>query len=292
MKLHRGLLSISDFAAYCGSTRQTMQYYDYIGLLDPFQVGSQGYRYYHPLQGHEVRLIHSLQQSGCSLDEVKEILYSSDIDSLQDRLQAKQQALEEEIRQIRREQIYLTRFRQFLSLVETFSLDAPKLLTLNKPMYLHEMPFSDPCELYSEYYYQMLLRYSSFCRANSATIQHYPYVFYVDPEEIRTQLRLCKIVCMPEDTSTPDAGSFTAPAGQYLAIRCQPDDRNRFDHRKQVYEKLFQFMDAHDLKPLGGSLELPFCLPPVLRQKGYRFEVVFIMPVVPADQEAPGGEAE
>ena len=69
MKMHKGLMSIGDFAAYSGSTRQAMQYYDHIGLLDPIAVGNQGYRYYHPLQGHEVRLIHSLQECGCSLEE-------------------------------------------------------------------------------------------------------------------------------------------------------------------------------------------------------------------------------
>jgi DNA-binding transcriptional MerR regulator len=39
-------LSISQFAKFCGTTRQTLQYYDKIGLLRPALTGEQGYRYY------------------------------------------------------------------------------------------------------------------------------------------------------------------------------------------------------------------------------------------------------
>ena len=97
MKLHHGLLSISDFAAYCGTTRQTLQYYDRIGLLKPIQLGEQGYRYYHPLQSHEVRMIRSFQGSGSSLEEVKEILNFSSLDALDDWVSLKQEDFAQEL---------------------------------------------------------------------------------------------------------------------------------------------------------------------------------------------------
>ena len=292
MKLHQGLLSVSDFAAYCGSTRQTMQYYDRIGLLDPIQVGSQGYRYYHPLQGHEVRLIRSLQQSGCSLDEIKEILYSTSIETLQEQVAAKQRALELEAQRIRRVQIYLTRLGEFMSWAASHPLDTPELVILKKPLHLHEITFQDPSDLYSDHYYQILLRYADFCAKNGSSIQDYPYFFYVSPAEIRGGLRFSKLLCVLEDTALPEAPSFTAPPGKYLTMLCRPDKRSRNDHRKAIYQMLLRYMEDKGLKPLGGSVELPFCIPPGMRHGDYRFEVVFIMPVASADRTKEGGEAE
>lgn len=290
MKLHQGLLSISDFAAYSGSTRQTMQYYDHIGLLDPIRVGGQGYRYYHPLQGHEVRMIRSLQECGCSLEEIKDILSTSSIDLMQARIMEKQELLERELKRIKREQVYLERFGQFLSWAGTCPPDVPRLLTLQHTIYFREIPFEDPCELYSEHYYQMLLRYADFCKTNRSSIQEYPYLFYVGPREIRGDLRFSKIICIPEDVSTPNDHPFVAPAGQYLAMRCQPDNRNREDHRKAIYGVFFRYMKEHGLSPLDGSLELPFCIPPGLRKGNYRFEVIFIMRVASKKETDGGGK--
>lgn len=290
MKLHRGLLSISDFAAYSGSTRQTMQYYDHIGLLDPIKVGSQGYRYYHPLQGHEVRLIRCLQECGCSLDEIKDILSSSSVDLLQAQIAAKQKLLEQELLRIQREQIFLLRFTQFLSWIDSLPMNDPVLYTLNRTIYFREIPFDGPCELYSDHYYEMLLHYAEFCKQNSQSIQQYPYLFYVSPEEMRSSLRLSKIVCIPDDVYAPASRSFAAPEGQYLAIRCCPDNRNREDHRKDIYGVLFRYMDEHDLVPRDGSVELPFFIPPNLRKGDYRFEVVFILPVASAEGKTEGGK--
>ena len=118
MKLHRGLMSISDFAAYCGTTRQTLQYYDRIGLMEPIKVGEQGYRYYHPLQAHEVRMIRSFQGSGSSLEELREILNSTSIDALQDWITLKQEAMAAEMKRLNREFIYLSRYREFLEIAK------------------------------------------------------------------------------------------------------------------------------------------------------------------------------
>ena len=287
--MHKGLMSIGDFAAYSGSTRQAMQYYDHIGLLDPIAVGNQGYRYYHPLQGHEVRLIHSLQECGCSLEEIREILSTSSVDQMQARIMAKQELLELELQRIKREQIYLERFSQFISWVSTRPIDVPELLTLNQTLYFREIPFEDPCELYSDYYYQMLLHYVEFCKSNKMSIQQYPYLFYVGPEELKGKLRLSKIICIPEDVSTPSSHPLIAPPGQYLAMRYHPDTQIREDYRKAVYGVLFRYMEERGLVPLDGSAELPFCIPPGLRPDPYRFKVVFIMPVAPAKENSDGG---
>ncbi len=284
MKLPHGLMSISDFAAYCGTTRQTLQYYDRIGLLSPIKVGEQGYRYYHPLQAHEVRMIRSFQGSGSSLDEVRDILHSSSISTLQEWITDRQAALERELQRIKREQIYLSRYREFLEIASNNPLDVPSLFPLSKPLRYHAISFEDPVELYSDHYFDILVRYGEYCKKND-TLQEYPYYFYVSPEEMRGRLRFSKLLCMPEDMDVGDGSSILAPAGQYLMMRSHPDRNRKEDSRRYSYETMFRFMDEHGLKPVGGCVEQPMSVPPGLRTGDYHFTVVFIMPVIPAGGE-------
>lgn len=289
MKLHHGLLSISDFAAYCGTTRQTLQYYDRIGLLKPIQLGEQGYRYYHPLQSHEVRMIRSFQGSGSSLDEVKEILNFSSLDDLEDWVSLKQEAFAQELKRIKREMEFLSRYRAFLGIARDNPLDVPSLFSISQPLRFHVIPFDEPVELYSDYYFDMLVRYSEYCKDHN-TIQEYPYYFFVSESEMRGKLRFSKMLCMTEDMQVQTQDSLLAPAGQILMMRCHPDRNRKEDSRKYAYETMFRFLEEHGLISYGGCLEQPMPVPPGLRNGDYHFTVVFYMPVKPADRHAERGE--
>lgn len=286
MKTHPGLMSISDFSLYCGTTRQALQYYDRINLLKPFQRGSQGYRYYHSLQGHEVRLIHSLQRSGCSLDEVEDILNSPDIDTLESHILEKQKALELELQKVRREQIFLMRFYRFLNWAGRFPLDTPGIYRSNRPMHLCEVVQVESCAPYTYSYYEMVTQYADYCRGHHS-VQVYPYVLYVDPDNLWGDRCFSKVLCFPEDMETPAEHAYIAPSGDYLCLRDHPDQGK--DIRPAAYEKLFAYMDAHGLRPSGGSLEIPFCIPRGLRKGPHQFSVVFVLPVTHAEAESVSG---
>ena len=65
--------SISDFAEFSRTTRDTLLYYDKIGLLSPAFRKSNNYRYYSIGQLAVINLIRTLQELGMSLDEIKEL---------------------------------------------------------------------------------------------------------------------------------------------------------------------------------------------------------------------------
>ena len=285
MILHKGLMSISDFAAYCGSTRQTMQYYDRIGLLRPLQTGGQGYRYYHPLQGHEMRLIHSLQRSGCSLEEIKDILNSQDIETLKDRFEEKRAALELEQQRIRREQLYLERFFQFVYWSANLEPNTPALYHFDYFTNLSEVVQVEQCEPFTSNYYDMVLQYAEYCRKNH-TVQLYPYALYVDPEELAGGLRFSKVFALTDDTCSGSEHTVTATPGTYLCLRSYPDPRQ--DIRPGAYETLRRYMDEHGLRSHDGSMEIPFCIPRGLRRGEHHFTVIFILPV--EEETGAGGE--
>jgi len=66
-----GLLSISDFAEFSRTTRDTLLHYDRIGLLSPVLRGENNYRYYSSSQLAIVNVIRTFQQLGMSLDDIR-----------------------------------------------------------------------------------------------------------------------------------------------------------------------------------------------------------------------------
>ena len=66
--------SISDFAKYSRTTKDTLLHYDRIGLLSPVFRGENHYRYYSPNQLVTVNTIRTLQELGLSLSEISETI--------------------------------------------------------------------------------------------------------------------------------------------------------------------------------------------------------------------------
>jgi DNA-binding transcriptional MerR regulator len=67
------IFSISDFARFARTTRDTLLHYDRLGLLSPVARGENNYRYYSNAQLTMVNLIRTLQQLGMPLSEIKRL---------------------------------------------------------------------------------------------------------------------------------------------------------------------------------------------------------------------------
>ena len=63
--------SISDFAKFSRTTRDTLLYYDKIGLLPPDDRGDNNYRYYSAGRLETVNVIRTLRKLGMTLEEIK-----------------------------------------------------------------------------------------------------------------------------------------------------------------------------------------------------------------------------
>jgi len=67
-------LTINQFAVYSRTTRDTLRHYDKIGLLSPASRGENNYRYYSSAQLAIVNVIRTLQESGMTLGEIKNLI--------------------------------------------------------------------------------------------------------------------------------------------------------------------------------------------------------------------------
>ena len=95
--------AISEMASIFGISRQTLIYYDKIGLFKPAKVNEKGYRLYAPTQIPYLRLICLLANLGLSLDEIHGLMTSADIKTIAEHLRGRVEALDAEIASLQSE---------------------------------------------------------------------------------------------------------------------------------------------------------------------------------------------
>ena len=95
--MQTGMYAISEMASLFNVSRQTLIYYDKIGLFKPAVVNEKGYRFYSPTQIPLMRLICMLRDLGLELDEIDRLTSTFDIGEMTDHLHSRVQALDEQI---------------------------------------------------------------------------------------------------------------------------------------------------------------------------------------------------
>lgn len=92
------LYKVAEFARLCGLPKDTVLYYDRIGLLRPAKVGSNGYRYYTFDQLFTANLIEGLKLSHMTLDEIRDFMSAPDVDAYHAQAARSLDELEQRIR--------------------------------------------------------------------------------------------------------------------------------------------------------------------------------------------------
>ena len=95
-----GYFSISEFAKMCGTSRDTLLYYDKIDLLKPSFKNKNSYRYYSFTQYENYLLIDSLKQSKIPLTKIKLLLKEKTPDYLYSIIDETEKKLNVKIKEI------------------------------------------------------------------------------------------------------------------------------------------------------------------------------------------------
>ena len=95
--MQTGMYAISEMASLFNVSRQTLIYYDKIGLFKPAVVNEKGYRFYSPTQIPLMRLICMLRDLGLELDEIDRLTSMFEIGEMTEHLRSRVQALDEKI---------------------------------------------------------------------------------------------------------------------------------------------------------------------------------------------------
>ena len=89
--------TIGEFADLCNVSKQTLQYYDRMGVFSPEAVGDNGYRYYAFQQLDAFRILMALKTIDTPLKTIKEYLNHRSQDELLALLYAQRQMFQQEI---------------------------------------------------------------------------------------------------------------------------------------------------------------------------------------------------
>jgi DNA-binding transcriptional MerR regulator len=81
LAMNKNLMQIGKTAESAGISRQTLQYYLMIGLLEPTEVSSSGRRLFDKADVQRIRLIRKLNQSGYPLRAIRELFLEGRFDS-------------------------------------------------------------------------------------------------------------------------------------------------------------------------------------------------------------------
>lgn len=108
-----GMYAISEMAGIFGVSRQTLIYYDRIGLFHPAVVNEKGYRLYSPTQIPLLRLICMLRDFGIELDEVARLVRAHDAGVIASHLEGHLSKLDERVDALRREREGVPVIRHF-----------------------------------------------------------------------------------------------------------------------------------------------------------------------------------
>jgi DNA-binding transcriptional MerR regulator len=68
------LLKIGDFARLAGTNLRTLRYYEEIGLFQPAARSQGGFRFYRATDVNRLKMVHTLQDLGLSLDRIREVM--------------------------------------------------------------------------------------------------------------------------------------------------------------------------------------------------------------------------
>jgi DNA-binding transcriptional MerR regulator len=268
-------LSISQFAKYCGTTRQTLQFYDKIGLLRPALTGEQGYRYYNQPQGYDFRFITTLKNMGCSLDEIKLLINSSDEDSIFKVLQKRKQSIEEEISRLQTSKLILEK-AQYLFTFNKLIPDSPAILDIKDEIVVTCFPFSQLVELESEEYKTERIKISDLC-ASLSFVQLHPSGFIVPKGEfLNSSRRFSHMFFMVHDYSLQEY-LYTLPSGKFVVYKTFVSFPFQ-EKRKAAYDRLDDFIKQNRLAVRDNIMDISLKTPISPKNSG-NYPILIFVPV-------------
>lgn len=101
-------LTVSEIGKKYNISRQTLIYYDKIGLFKPAFIDNNGYRCYSVRQIPHLREIHFLKSLGVSLQEIKNHFNERNVKKTEELLESRRRSMDEEMAQLARKRAYIT----------------------------------------------------------------------------------------------------------------------------------------------------------------------------------------
>jgi DNA-binding transcriptional MerR regulator len=243
--MKNGLLSISELAYLSRTTRETLLFYDRIGLIKPATRAANNYRYYSHDQIAILRMIHTFQSLGMRLEDIKEIVEHRSPQTFLAMYEELLEQIDYEIAQLHRARSLLTTLNKIV--IEGISADETKILyhyqEAESIMLGPQIDYSD-----GKTDFDALVDFYHFCKENDPDINlNWAAWGFFSGERIRNR-----------DWRYPDRFYFSRPnspdvkpAGWYVTGYSRGD----YGHTDELYERLLAYIDENGLEIIGDVYE-------------------------------------
>ena len=257
--MEEGLYTVSEMAGMFDLSRQTLIYYDKIGLFRPARTTEAGYRLYTPTQIPYLRLICLLRDMDVELKEIGRLVRSHDVDAIAACLADHERDLAARIAELEQTRAVVERRRRFYDDVAQWYRNAGRTRIVHYPArrVVFE-PWGVPGpQMTREKLHPALMRAIQRLKGEVETVPAAGWGTMVRREAFGGADVLAgagSFVTVPEDVDpalVPDA--IELPAGEYV---CQ--SRWGMPFHTEGIDALLAWLDEHRLETAGDAFD--FCL--------------------------------
>ena len=243
-------LTIGEFASLCGVKKDTIFYYDEIGLLKPDFIAENGYRYYSPKQVMVYEIISTLKSVGMSLKEILQYSAKQNTKEYLDFLKEKREELIETQRRLADTKEFVD---NTIGIIETSLKAELDEITLEQceEEYLAVVTTPSADDMNDKSYWIKIEELTDFCsRKKLGNI--FPIGEVVMREKfLKSDFRSDYYCSKPVRKTEPNPGIILKPAGKYAVLY----HRGSYKSLAEGYRKLKDYIETNCLTIQGDIYE-------------------------------------
>lgn len=242
-------LTTGEFASLCGVKKDTIFYYDEIGILKPEFIAGNGYRYYTPNQVMIFEIITTLKAVGMSLKEIQKYSSRQNTKEFLDLLKEKKHELEETQRR-------LSNMRKFVD--NTIDIIEKSLHVNVGEVYLEDcddeyMVITDPPSLddmNDESYWVKIEELTDYCNRHKLG-NVFPIGEIIRRDNVEQNIFRPEYYCSKPVRKKAGKNILRKPAGRYAVLY----HRGNYKTLAGAYKRLRDYIAESGLKIAGDLYE-------------------------------------
>lgn len=239
-------LTTGEFAKLCGTSKDTLFFYDKEGLLKPKYVSENGYRRYGIEQFYEFDMISIFKETGSSLKEIKSHLLERDQKKLLTLFEEKQRLLKQEAINLARRQKMLDDVVGLTTEALHAAYDVLEVVEMEEQA-LELMPVNPEEQATAEGHVQLLVDFARRFESQDRYLAA-PFGAVVKKHDAAARLYTLGYLFCGADQTTPEPDLHIKPKGRYAVFYHYGDE----DSHAAAYVKQLEEVEKSGLTIAGN----------------------------------------
>lgn len=251
---------IGDFARLCGTSIDTLLHYDNVGILKPAIKKSNGWRYYQYIQFFTFMTISALKLSGCSLDEIRQYLFTNDLKANRERLNERLEIIDRQISSLSMAKKALQESIESIACAQSQPIDDVRIITLQEESIIVErsdlskQTFEGNTVRNVEEVKKRLEDFNHLCKQTDFVQKVLPQLLFPKDRIQKGDYQVCLLFRPVKQTENSSNNIQIKPAGLYASMITQGLWPNSF---ASAYQRIKQFLTDNQLSLSGDVYVYP-----------------------------------